>query len=1761
MCDKTLSYPIPKPPLSLIVQNNEATMIHPNYSNIDELNSSDEDYIQRQFQFIKQWCESHDVTLNQPIRPYIIDERMTLRQIAYTIDTLFVDNPESYFYIRELTSNTSFGLNLNGKSRELKERFKSVPTSSIQRTGLNQTLQKKGALIFELFQHSIPQYHSLGKKQTQKTIEYIESKQTSLKDFYNDILSGDSKIPCLQSKLTYSSHISNNKSPINLISVANHITLSNEIPCIVYRETRQSIQDKTRIYLPRIHSNLPQDELELITSTTSIQEKNYVSHKISAKRGLFIWNEIERLPLDIKLTGTVQEILQNGDIVIKDSNKNAIITTDPNFIIDKSINDIKLGQQVSFYEMKLVWALTHIHPSGTIKVESRCSSLERVRDLLQTTVEMITPHLSEPMKSFKLESIHVSYSLDISKLDINDKDENINSKIMQYLPFYNGILGENRPLYPLQSNVKWFSSSEQKWRDGVIQGYPNLKQYTVKQGRTIKKLPWTYVKSKDTVSTLRELTLVMERTPLKQFIHPLTKQIQKFREQGLTQTDIIDTLQKVYNIDQDSALEFTTNSLDADLSYPGVITTIPLTNSIKELNINIAGNDLDSILYTYRVIQGLCVRISKDEDIPTIKPTLENDELDEYLKEAEELNLDDMSGYDSDDMSSISSILEDEEDTEQTTASKKDDINVLMVSKLSKFLQALYLKDPVMFQWSSSSKDKSRYASICQESSRQPKLISDNDKTQLEQDDDLKPGYYSKSFAVAAGLYDTHKDELEKETVCDSDSLSTMSEETTKCVAIRHGYSANKQWYVCPRIYDIYEEIPVRLQDLTFETPFTPLGWKGSDWRTDKTTKKDILDFGPSYKGRKPVINLKQQNYKEHSLYFQPVDSHYFYPGLLSEKSHPRMFQMPCCFIEPNRRLHELFGIEKTKQTVSQKYIQSWKRYLTFDPPRYGLINPLLQNYFKAEPKKYKTGPLQLSKSSQYETWLRRSIRLSKSPFLSCVAQCIGGDNYTETKLIKSILSYFSSVDMKLPNKQFQFMNYGDIQLQMLQKYTDYQPLQAYLLHLLFTSNLSWVDTLDAISIRYPKHIFILFDSTDAGDPILINTTRAYYHYSQVKRLQDAIIKGKSDIIDGYKVHFCSKDGVSWSPIYKITNVRTQYSADPIQYERGTTAKNSVVRYWLNIYMKQLFKQSKITIKSQFIGIYPSMDQIISLVRSMVKTKDDIKKVMYASTIFNSFVKGVYHPDTGFIPFYITPQTNVAIKGITKLISKSQLKPISHYFDFYRHFEQSPLISQITDSSTNKVHSLSTVYGVYIPVLESNPISDLPVVYKESNIREEDAYHPTIKHTQPLIHPMALLKQLDMIENNYGKLNDLERKDTFRFIPYRFIQRNDGIIDRLEIVVLRTKDTSSSETSDFIETTSIKKSYNNQKYEQLYVITIGIFTNSLSETDISTMKRRVGIVKDTSAIQQVIQYEKNISLEEIISVMDVLRMQSQNSIPISFYQYNISDGSNKVIGLMDSFGFDHRLHNDQSIFIGDTMTNQFILKPLLTQSEQDNYEINSQEDVHEVIKVLHLLYKTKYWRSEIDTIQPFARTATLWKYHRVEILALFDRITKEITKRLPNITKCRIKQILYYFVYSMEWDTLSLEKFYNGQFNLAIPETKLEVYPNEFLMSGTDVEELYTLSNQYQPLESFHYIEYDGEINRTPVKSLPILNIEDTKEDIFSKTLVRKTAIVGSLIPQSIILRKPDPSIKMDIIDSNEELKLEVKIRNHESIVRAFVLE
>lgn len=62
--------------------------------------------------------------------------------------------------------------------------------------------------------------------------------------------------------------------------------------------------------------------------------------------------------------------------------------------------------------------------------------------------------------------------------------------------------------------------------------------------------------------------------------------------------------------------------------------------------------------------------------------------------------------------------------------------------------------------------------------------------------------------------------------------------------------------------------------------------------------------------------------------------------------------------------------------------------------------------------------------------------------------------------------------------------------------------MDSYKNHLLFDSNLSWLDVLDAYCLTYRKReVWILLDATDPLRPTLINTAAATYHEALLRQL------------------------------------------------------------------------------------------------------------------------------------------------------------------------------------------------------------------------------------------------------------------------------------------------------------------------------------------------------------------------------------------------------------------------------------------------------------------------------------------------------------------------------------------------------------------------------------------------------------------------------------------------------------------------------------
>jgi hypothetical protein len=234
---------------------------------------------------------------------------------------------------------------------------------------------------------------------------------------------------------------------------------------------------------------------------------------------------------------------------------------------------------------------------------------------------------------------------------------------------------------------------------------------------------------------------------------------------------------------------------------------------------------------------------------------------------------------------------------------------------------------------------------------------------------------------------------------------------------------------------------------------------------------------------------------------------------------------MPCCFISPNKRLEELYGIQEPKKAGSANYIQGWKKTLGWDPPRLGVIPPLLRPYFNLHPEQYKTGFVNKDQKG-HPLWLRRGLPYSPNPFIGCLANSVD-DGTTEITIRKHILDHLTS-------NIFSQMNGGLMNVLV-------SSMESYKNHLLFDTNLSWFDILDAYCLTYQKHeVWILLDVTDPLRPTLVNTAAATYHEALLRQLY-ILQKRNPEEASKWKVYFAIRTSLSWEPMYKVKPAKNTY--------------------------------------------------------------------------------------------------------------------------------------------------------------------------------------------------------------------------------------------------------------------------------------------------------------------------------------------------------------------------------------------------------------------------------------------------------------------------------------------------------------------------------------------------------------------------------------------------------------------------------------------
>jgi len=360
-------------------------------------------------------------------------------------------------------------------------------------------------------------------------------------------------------------------------------------------------------------------------------------------------------------------------------------------------------------------------------------------------------------------------------------------------------------------------------------------------------------------------------------------------------------------------------------------------------------------------------------------------------------------------------------------------------------LEKLYEVDPELFDWKVGEGEKT-YSKVCQSITRYPKVLSDENKIEIDEIDKT-------SYATDSSDIDCFKEG------------KLLKSRQNHCKAIKYGSNPeNQYWYICPRIWDTWENKPLTIKDILGElTEFESLNPKTSDWRVDKKTGKDITAFNPTYKGRtyfregdNRIVPTPTK-----SILLMPSKTNYSYPGFLSASSHPKSKYVPCCF-QSSVRVAEAFDKLDDDDLGSNKYIQGWGKLL--GPKRIGLLPPKLQesNYFNIKGLSlYTSGEMAVGSKAPY----RRGILGGNDLFFNLVADILSKERTPENITVKDYSADFikNKIVEELNEEEFLTLNRGNLNIWFMNN-SESSSFQNYIEYTLSDSPKEWVFYYDLVT-------------------------------------------------------------------------------------------------------------------------------------------------------------------------------------------------------------------------------------------------------------------------------------------------------------------------------------------------------------------------------------------------------------------------------------------------------------------------------------------------------------------------------------------------------------------------------------------------------------------------------------------------------------------------------------------------------------------------
>ena len=918
-----------------------------------------------------------------------------------------------------------------------------------------------------------------------------------------------------------------------------------------------------------------------------------------------------------------------------------------------------------------------------------------------------------------------------------------------------------------------------------------------------------------------------ESKPLKNFII-------KSLELGIEQSEIIDRITERFSKTTDEAkkelLNITRESVIENLTrITTPIITIDYMNRISNISNNYIANILVENVSDYVTANLILKFIEFSFDIYNLlnpkgfnNPYLENLKQTEFAskqvdttivdqvlipddselqgspsnKEME--NLFDMDfEYEDSDSEEEDDDDDDEDDEIDDLVEKNLDLESITITKsnINKnvILERLYETDPNLFFWESNDSDKTRYSRTCQSVDRYPKVFTDEKKKQIDERDRLHFESLSGDWGPNPSSYSTRKNDNKN-----CNNISDIKQmKKYNCSAVKYGSDSNKfnwkHWYTCPRIYDMYENVPLHYTMLNYNHPtiegnFIPLDYEDiTKWRTHIDGKTDILDFNPTYKSRGVITDSnKIFPTRRKSLILLPASSEYSYPGFMNGTKHPEGLFSPCCYKNTNKNILSAFGISKVSNQVYNSYIQGVNKELGYSPRRIGVVPKEILTLLGTLNSKCITGDM----THEKKCFFRFGNKQGNDSFLNIVSDLYRGprDPSLDNRRIKNyIVDNLSLNKFKTINNgllEIYFRNYGKqsslqnfIEYTLSDEYKDYK----FFYELFFEKS----DNLIRLSNnKINGLILIIFDIkyTKNNSKPEINILSPYFSPNIIKNL---------NIID--KVAFVIKKGHSFEPVYYFDGNNIPKKIFDINHNKHIENLVNTFKQ-KNIFSIQIESNSVRVARHLNLNRFDRKYRFRDVIQILYNCKKENWKNEYNLLRYNTEngysllidinnrIFGILLDNNTIIPIYpevISEQLlNAYNKRLFKMVKKEISKIDYPKTTLDKHLQVYSLLKKLTKNSKVKIdivpvkffvdsdgntNGFLTNIGIYIDIITENKnlgTNKLGVV-NYSNVDKAINMYENMQFKNSFVSPIELSYLNNILENL-----DSSTKNKFSFSGY-----------------------------------------------------------------------------------------------------------------------------------------------------------------------------------------------------------------------------------------------------------------------------------------------------------------------------------------------------------------------------------------------------------